>query len=283
VRATDGRKLDHKTLEELRIRAVLQVEAGASPEMVIKALGFTRPRIYEGIALYREGGLDALRARKGAGRKPQLKAHMLRWLSRAITMKSPLQFQFEFALWTRALIGQVIQDRYGIRLSEVSVGRLLAKMGLTCQRPAFRAVEQEQGLVQQWLLSEHPALRSRAQAEKAEIFFGDESAIRSDHPAGTTWAVKGKTPLVPATGRRFRLNMLSAISAQGGLHFMTGTGTVAAPQFCQCLTRLRHGRRRKVILIVDGHSMHKAKMVLAHVASYGGKLELVYLPPSSLN
>ena len=42
----DARELDHKTLEEIRIRAVEQVQSGESPEVVIKALGFSRSCIY---------------------------------------------------------------------------------------------------------------------------------------------------------------------------------------------------------------------------------------------
>jgi transposase len=277
----DGRKLDHRTLEEIRIRAVQQVESGESPEVVIKALGFTRPGIYEWLAKYREGGIDALKARKAPGRKPKLKGHMVRWIYNAITMKSPLQFKFEFALWTRPMIAAIIFQRYGIRLSDVSVGRLLAKLGLTCQRPLYRATEQSPSLVAQWLRTEYPAIKARAEAENAEIFFGDESAIRSDHHAGTTWAPKGQTPVVRTTGQRFRLNMLSAISSKGSLNFMVCTGRVAAPQFCEFLDRLMHGRRRKVFLIVDGHAMHKARRVQEHVARWDGKLELFYLPPYS--
>ncbi|MBF0426821.1 MAG: helix-turn-helix domain-containing protein, partial [Magnetococcales bacterium] len=76
----DGRKLNRKALEDIRIQAVRQVEAGESPETVIKALGFTRGRIYEWIARYREGGMDALRARKAPGHEPKLKGPQLQWL-----------------------------------------------------------------------------------------------------------------------------------------------------------------------------------------------------------
>jgi hypothetical protein len=50
--------LSHATLEEIRIRAVQRVEAGESPEVVVKALGFAQ-FIYQWLALYREGGLEA--------------------------------------------------------------------------------------------------------------------------------------------------------------------------------------------------------------------------------
>ena len=44
-----------------------------------------------------------------------------------------------------------------------------------------------------------------AQRQKAIIFFGDEAGIRFNHHAGTTWALKGKTPIVTSTGARFGL------------------------------------------------------------------------------
>ncbi|MFC1896430.1 helix-turn-helix domain-containing protein [Thermodesulfobacteriota bacterium] len=45
----DGRRLDHKTRQKIRIRAVKLVEQGYSPEQVIKALGFHRSCISSGL------------------------------------------------------------------------------------------------------------------------------------------------------------------------------------------------------------------------------------------
>ena len=47
---TDARKLDHKTREAIRIRAVQRVKAGESPEGVVKSLGYHRTAIYKWIA-----------------------------------------------------------------------------------------------------------------------------------------------------------------------------------------------------------------------------------------
>lgn len=44
MRENDGRKLDHATLETLRIRAVQAVEAGGHPEDVARAIGMARGR-----------------------------------------------------------------------------------------------------------------------------------------------------------------------------------------------------------------------------------------------
>ena len=62
---------------------------------------------------------------------------------------------------------------------------------------------------------------------------------------------------------------------------MVVRGRVGAAQVCEFLRRLMHGARRPIFLILDGHPMHKAKMVANCVAEFGGKLRLFFLPPYS--
>src|ERR1700688_2100908 len=131
----DARKLDHGTLEQIRIRAVQQVQAGARPEGGSRALGFSSSRIYSWLAMSGAGGWDALKAKRISGRPRNLAARDLQWVYRTVVSKNPLQLGFPFALWTRAMIAKLIVKRCGVRLSLASVGRLLAQLGLTCQKP----------------------------------------------------------------------------------------------------------------------------------------------------
>jgi transposase len=281
MRKNDGRKLDHKTLEAIRIRAVERVEAGESPEVVIQALGMSRARIYEWLAAYREGGYEALKAKKLFGRPSKLTGKRLDQLYRIITMKNPMQLKFSFALWTRSMVREVIRDKFDVHLSDVSVGRLLKKLGLSPQKPLRRAYQQNPEAVDRWVNEEYPEIRKLAKREKARIFFADEASVRSDYHSGTTWAPRGQTPIVPSTGARFSLNLVSAVSPRGEMRFMTINGRMNADKFIEFLQRLIKGAKHPVFLIVDGHPTHRAVKVKKFVVSTKGMLQLFFLPPYS--
>jgi len=281
MRADDARKLDHKTLEALRIRAVKRVRAGESPEVVARAIGINRTTIYEWLAKHRQGGLSALAAKAIPGRPPKVNAKMMKWLVDVLTLKSPQQMKFEFALWTREMIQKLLKDRYGVKLSLGSIGRLLAQLGFTCQKPLYRAIQKDESLVKTWLKKIFPLIKRRALKEKADIYFGDAASVRSDHHAGRTWARRGKTPVVSSSGARFSFSLISAITAKGQMRFMIIQGGVNSKVFIEFLKRLMVGAKRKIFLVVDGGSAHKSKMTKAFVASLGGKLELFLLPPYS--
>jgi transposase len=281
MRKNDARRLDHKTLTELRKRAVASVQEGESPEIVARAMGIYRATIYGWLSRYRDGGWAALDAKKRGGRKPKLDGKAMRWIYRSVTQKNPLQMKFTFALWTSKMIAQMIHDRFGMKLGKSSVCRLLIQMGLTPQRPIWRAYQQKPDEVQRWLEIEYPRIRTLARQHKAQIFFGDEAGVRSDHHAGTTWAEKGRTPIVSSTGARFGMNMISAVSAQGEFRFMVIKGRVGAKQFILFLKRLLHNAPGQIFLIVDGHSIHKARCVSSFLKNTNKRLRLFFLPPYS--
>jgi len=277
----DGRKLSPKTLEEIRTRAVQRVQDGESPEIVIKTLGFSRACIYNWLARYRAGGWHGLKTGNRSGRPRKLTGEHMAWIYRTVVDKDPLQLKFAFALWTRAMIGILIKRQFGIELSEASVGRLLRQLGLSCQKPLFRAYQRNPEMVTRWKQEIFPEIKKRAKQVGATIYFQDESGIRSDFHSGTTWAPKGQTPVVEATGARFSLNMMGAISTRGQLRFMVVKGGVTSEQTCDFLNRLMHGTDQPVFLIWDGHPTHRSKKVKECIASFDGKLEVFTLPSYS--
>ena len=281
MRENDGRKLDHRTLEQMRFRAVDAVESGVHPEDVAAALGMGRGTVYGWLAKYREGGKDALKARPVPGRAPKLSGEQMRRLYTLITGADPRQLEFEFALWTREMVRQLIRREFRVSLSAVSVGRLLRTLGLSPQRPLWRAWQANPEAVQRWRDEQFPAIRAEAKKAGATVYFADEAGIRSDYHAGTTWAPVGQTPVVKATGARHSLNMISAVTAQGLLRFSTFTGGFTAARFIEFCKKLLADTDGPVYLVVDGHPAHRAKLVTEFVDSTDGRLRLFVLPAYS--
>ena len=266
----------------MRERAVRSVHDGESPEVVARIIGISRSTIYGWLAQYRRGGWSALKAKPLFGRPPKLDGKKLKWVYDTVTQKNPMQLKFAFALWTREMVARLIKVKFNISLSPVSVGRLLAQLGITCQRPLHRALERDEALVRQWLKQDYPRIRALAQQEKADIYFGDAAHMRSDHHAGRTWGKKGETPVVLSTGARYRMSLISAVTSRGHMRFMIKeTGGVNAGVFIEFLRRLMIGSKNRIFIIVDRGPAHVAKKTKAFVASLGGRLRLFYLPPYS--
>jgi transposase len=192
---------------------------------------------------------------------------------------TPQQLKFEFGLWTLKLIRHLIKRQFGVELSTATAHRVMKTLGFSVQKPLYQAWQQDPVMVRTWEAEAFPAIAAEARRVGASIYFADESGIRSDYHTGTTWAPKGQTPVVAATGRRFSLNMISAINPRGELRFMLHDGTVTARIFLEFLKRLMVGAQHPIFLIVDGHPIHRSKMVRTYVDSLQGKLQLFFLPP----
>ncbi|HVA22600.1 MAG TPA: transposase [Candidatus Micrarchaeia archaeon] len=168
-----------------------------------------------------------------------------------------------------------------MEIAEASVARRVRKQGLSPRRPLYRADQHDPERVERWWTREYPRSRAEARRAGAPICFADESAVRSDHHAGTTWAAVGATPVVTATGARCGPHLISAVAPGGALRFRSLPDTLTAPQVIDVCRRIRTDAGRPVIRIVDGHAVHRCRAVACYVASAKGQRRLGLLPPYS--
>src|SRR5262245_43514556 len=276
----DGRTLDHKTLEEIRRMAVDRVREGEKPSVVIASYGFCRATIYKWLKRVkgRGRGLGNLRSRRGTGRPPKLTVKQARQVFRWINGRDPRQYGFDFGLWTRHVVAEMIADEFGIELSLASVGKLLSNLGLTPQKPLLRAYERDPEAIEAWKRDTYPGIAARAKRCGSEIYFWDESGFRADVVQGTTWGVKGRTPIVAVPGIRQSVSAASAVNSKGAFWFATYKGGMNADLFLAMLVQLMRHRKKPLFLILDSLPAHKAKVVQDYVKSTGGKLQLYFLP-----
>jgi transposase len=179
------------------------------------------------------------------------------------------------------MVQELIKREFGVSLNVITVGRLLHKLGLTPQKPKRKAYQQNEYYVLKWMAEDFKEIKKLAAKANADIFFGDESAVRSDYHSGTTWAVRGKTPIVRTTGTRHKVNLISAISPRGEMRFMATEGNVNAEVFIEFLKRLIANAEDPIFLVLDNSSVHRSKEVRNYVVSTNGRLRLFFLPPYS--
>lgn len=278
--AGDTRCLSPSAQEALRRRAVRAVrEEGMTKSEAARTFGVSRTSIHAWLDKFASRGASGLTSRaRGRPKRSQLAGHQAATTVRLISDRCPDQLKMPFALWTREAVAQLIAERYDVHVSVWTAGRYLKKWGFTPQKPLRRAYERDPVAVKRWLHEEYPAIKKRAKREKGAILWGDEMGLRSDHQAGTSYGRKGRTPVIPGTGQRFRCNMISAISNHGRLAFMVFKQRFTAQVMIDFLRRLIRHAGRKVFLVVDGHPVHKSKKVKQWLQRHASEIELFLLP-----
>jgi transposase len=166
----------------------------------------------------------------------------------------------------------------GVTLSLASIGALLARLGLTAQKPLQRAYQRDPEAIERWQRETYPTIARRAKTEGADIYFWDESGFRADAVQGKTWGRRGETPVVQVPGQRQSISAASAVSAKGAFWFATYQGGLNGESFVELLKKLMYRRKKPLHLVLDGLPAHKTKIVKTYVAATQGRLTLHFLP-----
>jgi transposase len=279
----DARKLTaegRKLLREMVIR--LRKQSGMTVEGLSAVSGVHPTTIKTWLARARREGEQLLREKPrgrplGAHRKLKMADEM--WLRDQIVGSTPQQMKLPFALWSRPAIKALIRERFGIEMQDRLVGKYLKRWGFTPQRPVKRALEQRPEEVSRWLTETYPQIKARAVAEGADLFWGDETAVKEDAHWVRGYAPAGQTPILRVPTRWKSLSMISAISPRGEIRFEIVEGSINSERFIAFLAKLIEGATRKLFLIVDNLRVHHAKVVREWLEPRAAQIEVFYLPP----
>src|SRR5436309_905077 len=259
MKVKDARSLSSEAQEALRVRVVKAVRDGMTQAEAARVFGISRAGLTAWSRRHEQSGRKALRAgRRGRPPGTRLSSRQAAQTARWITGRCPDQLKLPFVLWTRDAVRMLLHREFRLDVSIWTVGRYLKNWGLTPQKPVRRAFEQDPEAVRRWLDTEYPEIEREAKRLKAQIFWGDEMGLRSDHQAGRSYGRRGQTPVIPGTGRRFGCNMISAITNRGKLLFMVFEEKFNFRVMLKFLKRLIRQVKRRVFLILDSHPVHKA-------------------------
>jgi len=280
----DLRKASKEEKEAIRIRAIRMYKKNLPQMQIALLLGVHRNSVHNWIISYHEKGNKGLKEVKRGRKKGDgklLNKFQEKEVQMMIVDKMPDQLKLPYALWTRKAIVDLIKRTYNIKIAIRTMGDYLNLWGFTPQKPKKKAYEQNDKAVKEWLQKEYPSIVKKAKAENAEIHWGDETGIRNTSQYGRSYAPKGKTPVRKIMAKRISLNMISTVTNQGKVRFMTYEGTMNAQRFIVFLKRLIKGSTRKIYLILDNLKVHHSKLVKAWAEKNTDEIELFYLPSYS--
>lgn len=281
----DARQLSPAEQHERRRQVIRAYKRGLNKRQIARDVGLSYTGTCRVIDRYKAGGMKALAPRKRGrrtGAKRVLSPEQEKRIQKLICDKRPEQLKMEFALWSRIAVRQLIWDEYGIDVPVRTVGKYLARWGFTPQKPIQRAYEQSPAKVKAWLDEEYPAIKRRAKAEKAEIHWGDETALVNTDVRGRSYAPRGQTPVAKVVGgTRQKLSMMSTVTNQGKTRWQIIDGNFNHERLIEFFEALIEDTDRKVFLVLDNLGVHHCKPVKEWLEDHRDEIEVFYLPSYS--
>jgi transposase len=278
----DTRQLSDSVLESLRLRALHGREQGYSEAMLANILGVRPETISRWWSAYQRGGLGAIpheRTGRPVGTSRTLDDQQAQHLQATIHEQMAEDCGIASPLWTRRAVRDLIRKEYGIDMPIRTVGEYLKRWGYTPKKPQHRAKGQDPAEVREWLEKIYPAIRDVAKQEGAEIHWCDEKGVGANENTERGYAPIGETPEIRVASHPCRMNVISTITNEGKVRFMTYQNTMTAAVFLVFLNRLLLGASKKIFLIVDRLPAHCTLAVETWLQEHEEQIEMFYLPP----
>jgi transposase len=277
----DARSLSDEVLEALRLRALRGCELGFTEAEVADILGVARETVCRWWTAYATQGIAALpheRSGRPVGSGRTLDDEMAQHLQNLIDNNTPEKLGIAAPLWSRAAVRDLIRKEYDIDMPVRTVGEYLKRWGYTAKTPTRHARNQDPEEVREWLEETYPKIEERASQEDAQIHFCDETGVAADQHPHKGYARRGKQAIMDVPKPHMRINVISTITNEGDIHFMTYDKTMTAARFIVFLEQLLRTTTGKIFLVTDRLSAHDAAATWAWLARHKDRIEMFFLP-----
>ena len=287
IEKIDARKLSTDAQKEKRILAMRLRDKGMKNSEVAQIVGVNPGTVSIWRSRYLKDGKRGIeigqRGRK-IGDKKRLTSDQEKKIITKLIDTTPQQLKFKFALWTREAVQTLIKYEIGEELPISTVGDYLAKWQFTSKKPIKRAYERKDSATKAWLEEIYPKIKKEAKKDNADIWWADETAcqnlannLKGYAPIGTH-----NKPVLEHTAKKFKINMISAITNTGKSMFSLYDESIKIDSFIEfCKKVIDSNSGKKVFLIVDNLRVHHAKLVKVWEEENKDKIKLFYLPAYS--
>ncbi len=274
-----------KTCEAgLRTRSliILQAAAGQSSGAIAEAISYDPSAVLKVIHRFLAEGEDGVRDHRADNGQPKVDEALRETLC-AIVAGSPQDYGWARPTWTQELLARQLTAMTRVRVSETTVGRMLAELGIRwgmarptvacpwaprAQRRRLRAIARR--------LATLPANEA--------AFYEDEVDVHLNPRIGRDWMLPGTQKEVLTPGQNQKHYLAGALNTRTGRVLWVGNGRKNSYLFLLLLRRLRTAfpQARKLHVVLDNYGIHSSRLVqCALTQEFGGWIVWHFLPPYS--
>ena len=279
----DGRTIPHTVLEHFRFAALALRQKGVAAADIAASFGVLRQTIYNWTSKAKRCGRASLRSTKTTGAPPAMDQEQFQALAAALR-RPATELGYATDLWSGPRVRHFLKHRLGLVYHPKYMPRFLRRLGLILRFPERRALEQDPEAVREWKEERLPEILADARKRRALVFYADESLVSLIPNIGRTWTFPDVKPIARVSGRRGQHIGVTGAVNSGGRNYFELTGKderFTALVFLRFVGKLHQEYpRRRITLIVDGASVHKAKVVKEYI-SKNKWLRLEILPAYS--
>ena len=263
----------------LAVRAV--VDFKMSQADAAAQYGVSSNTMSQWVSLYREQGEAGLAVQpqgrpEGSGRV--LSSEQEEELRHLVVDSTPSDHDIPSATWTRQAVAELIANRVGVDLTVQGVGQYLRRWGLTPQKPARQAREQDPEEVREFVEQTLPEAKDQAEAQEAQLHFVDEVGVKTSDQIGASYAPTGETPVQKVPKTHIEQDVISSVTPEGDLLYWAFPGTMKAEKFIDFLEHLVSEASGKINVFTDRHPAHEAQAVDDWLEGRESQIELEWLP-----
>lgn len=147
-----------KQLEQRRRRAMQLLDRGFSLNDVARRTGCYASSVMRWRNARDRKGDDGLKAVPAPGRPAKLTEVQRRRLVKLLS-KGAIAHGYRTELWTTARIAELIWAKFGVQYHRDHIGRLMASLGWSYQKPKRRAVQRDEEKIEDWKRKEWPRVK----------------------------------------------------------------------------------------------------------------------------
>lgn len=156
--------VDQVEMQKRRMKAIRLFERDITPAEVARRLGVHRQSATRWRKEWLAGGKEALESKGKLGRKRELTEEQEVELA-ALLEAGAVAAGLPTEAWTLPRVAKLVRERFGIGYHPSHVGKVLAAMGFSCQRPTRRAIERDEEKIRHWKRHKWPALKKKPGAK----------------------------------------------------------------------------------------------------------------------